>query len=61
VDADSITASALPTLSSVIKNTSSSLTGWTTSVAAGDIFKFNVDSCTTCTKVTLTLKITVTV
>jgi hypothetical protein len=61
VDADSITASALPTLSSVTKNTSSTLTGWTTAVTAGDIFKFNVDSCTTCTKVTITLKITVTV
>ena len=54
--ADTITASAKPTLSSVIKNTSSTLTGWTTTVTAGDILAFNVDSATTVTKVTLLIQ-----
>lgn len=59
-DADSITASAPPTISSAVKSTDSTLTGWTTSVTAGDCFGFNVDSATTVTRVTLELTLTVT-
>lgn len=55
--ADTITASAKPTLSSAIKSTDSTLTGWTTSVTAGDCFGFNVDSATTVTRVTLMLTV----
>lgn len=51
--ADTITASAKPTLSAANKSNDTTLTGWTTSVAAGDILGFNVDSATTVTKVTL--------
>jgi hypothetical protein len=58
VDADSITASAPPTLSTAQKSQDSTLTGWTTSIAAGDVLGFNVDSITTCTRVTITLKVT---
>lgn len=58
--ADTITASAKPTLSSAQKNEDSTLTGWTTSVSAGDTFVFNVDSATTVTRVTVTLEITTT-
>lgn len=58
VDADSITASAPPTLSSAQKSQDSTLTGWTTSIAAGDVLGFNVDSITTCKRVTLTLRVT---
>jgi hypothetical protein len=54
--ADTITASAKPTLSSVSHNRSSTLTGWTTAITAGDVLRFNVDSITTCTRVTLSLK-----
>jgi hypothetical protein len=54
----SIAASAKPTLSSAQKSTDSTLTGWTTSVAAGDCIEFVVDSITTCTRVHLTLKVT---
>lgn len=54
--ADTITASAKPTLSSAIKNTSSTLTGWTTTVTAGDVLAFNVDSASTVTKVTLLIQ-----
>lgn len=56
--ADTITASAKPTLSSAAKSQDATLTGWTTSIAAGDILRFNVDSITTCTRVTLSLKVT---
>ena len=54
-DADSITASAPPTLSTATKSTDTTLTGWTTSLSAGDILKFNVDSISTVTRVTLVL------
>lgn len=52
--ADTITAAAKPTLSGAQK-AETTLTGWTTSVAAGDVLEINVDSVTTITKVTLTL------
>jgi hypothetical protein len=54
-DADSITAAAPLTISLTTKNTNSTLTGWTTSVTAGDILRFNVDSCTTIERVTIVL------
>jgi hypothetical protein len=56
--ADTITASARPTLSSAVKGQSSTLTGWTTAVAAGDIIAFNVVSASASTRITLALKIT---
>lgn len=56
--ADTITASAKPTISTATKSQDSTLTGWTTSVAAGDILGFNVDSATTVTRVHLILKVT---
>lgn len=42
--ANTITASAKPSLSAAQVNSSSTLTGWTTSVAVGDVFIINVDS-----------------
>lgn len=56
-DADSITASAVPTISSATKSTDTTLTGWTTSVSAGDIIRVNIDSVTTITRITLSLKV----
>ena len=56
-DADSITASAQPTISSAVKSQDSTLSGWTTAVTAGDILAFNVDSCSTITRVTVSLKV----
>lgn len=53
----SIVASAPPTLSSQQKSVNSTLTGWTTSVAANDVFRFSVTSATAVTNVTLTLKV----
>lgn len=57
-DADSITASAPITLSSAIKAQDATLTGWTTSIAAGDVLGFNVDSASTITRLTIELKVT---
>ena len=56
-DADSITASAPPTIATAQKAQDSTLTGWTKSIAAGDILAFNVDSITTITRVTISLKV----
>lgn len=58
VDADSITASAPITISAATKSQDTTLTGWTTSVSAGDILGFNVDSVSTITRLTITLTVT---
>lgn len=55
--ADSITAAALPTISAAAKSQDSTLTGWTTTITAGDILRINVNSATTITRVTLGLKV----
>jgi hypothetical protein len=55
--ADTITAAAKPTLSAASSGTSSTLTGWTTAVAAGDVLEVNVDSVATITKLVLQLKV----
>ena len=55
--ADSITGASKPTLTSASKYTDSTLSGWTTTITAGDIVAFNVDSISTITKVSLTLKV----
>lgn len=57
-DADSITASAQPTLSGANASEDSTLTGWTTSVTAGDVFGFNVDSAATVTRVIVEIEVT---
>ena len=49
--ADTITASAKPTLSTAQKAQDTTLTGWTTTVTAGDYLRANVDSCSTVTMV----------
>jgi len=56
--ANVITASAKPTLSSQQTATSSTLTGWTTSIAANDIIGFNVNSATTVSWVILQIFVT---
>jgi len=57
-DAQSITASAPPTITTAEKSQDSTLTGWTTAIAAGDCLRFNVDSITTIEQVTISLKVT---
>jgi hypothetical protein len=51
IDADSITASAPPTISADQKAQNTTLTGWNTTVTAGDIIIANVDSVTSLTQV----------
>jgi hypothetical protein len=58
VNADSITASANPTITTATKSEDTTLTGWTTSIAAGTILAFNVDSCTSITRLTISLRVT---
>lgn len=58
-DADTITASAPPTVTTATKAQDTTLTGWTTSIAAGDVLRFNVDSITTATRATVALKVLV--
>ena len=57
-DADSITASAVPTITTADKSEDATLTGWTTAIAAGDILGFNVDSVTTHRRATVELEVT---
>lgn len=56
--ADSITASAKPTISTALKSQDSTLTGWTTAIPAGNTLRFNVDSAATITRCTLSLRAT---
>ena len=56
--ADTIAGSDKPTLSSAQKSLDTSLSTWTTSVSAGDIIAFNVDSASTLTRVNLSINIT---
>lgn len=56
--ANTITASALPTLSSAQSALNQAPTGWVTSVAVGDVFAFKINSATTITKISLALRVT---
>jgi hypothetical protein len=58
VDADSITASNQPTLTTAAKAEDTSITDWLEVRTAGDICRVNVDSCTSCAQVTLMLEYT---
>ena len=58
--ADTITASATPTITTSDKSTNSTLTGWTTTINSGDVLAFNVDSVTTIRLLTVILKLRMT-
>lgn len=55
---DSIVAAAPPNIAAGHKYSSTVLTGWTTSVAAGDILKFSMTSCSGFTGLRIFLEIT---
>jgi hypothetical protein len=59
-DADTITAGEEPTLATETYSQDTTLTGWTKTITAGDVLRFNVDSnpATNITRVTLSLKVT---
>jgi hypothetical protein len=54
--ADTIAGSEKPTISSATKGQDLSLSTWTLAVTAGDIIRFNVDSCTSITRATLVIQ-----
>ena len=54
--ADTIAGTEKPTISSATKGQDISLSSWTTTVTAGDVLGFNVDSCTTITRATLVIR-----
>ena len=56
-DADSITSSAPPTVSTATKSEDTTLTGWTKTLAKGDWIVPNVDSCTSIKSATLSLTV----
>lgn len=56
--ADTITASAKPTITTSDKSQDNTLTGWTTSIISGDILRFNVDSVTDIQRLTIIMDIT---
>jgi hypothetical protein len=56
--ADKITASAPLTISAALKAQDSTLTGWSTGLAAGDILAFNINSVATVQRVSVSLLVT---
>ncbi len=54
---DSITASAVPSITADTDSQDSTLTGWSPALAAGDIMLANVDSCTTIEACACALKV----
>jgi hypothetical protein len=60
-DADSITASAAPTLSAAVRGYSTTLTGWTTAIADGDDLICAIEANNNAAEITLTLSINRTV
>jgi len=57
-NAQSIVAAAPPTITTAEKSQDSTLTDWTTAIAAGDCLRYNVDSITDIEQVTISLKVT---
>lgn len=55
----SIAGSEKPTLASAQLNEDLTLTTWTTAINAGDIVQFNLNSVTTCTRLNITLNVTI--
>jgi len=54
-DADSDTGAAATAISAAPRSEDAGLTGWTTSIAVGDILGFHVDSASNLTRVTAVL------
>jgi len=55
-DANSITASAVPTITGGIKYEDTTLTGWTKNCSEGETLRYNVDSVVSITRVNVILK-----
>lgn len=57
-NADSICTETPPTITDAQKSQDTTCMDWNNAITAGDILAFNVDSCTTITRVTISLKVT---
>lgn len=55
---NTIAPTSKPTISNNSKYEDSTLSGWTTTITAGDILRFNVNSVTTITRLTVSLTVT---
>ena len=55
--ADTITASAKPTLSSAIKSEDTTLSGWTKTLTKGDVLRYKVDSASSLASVMIHLQV----
>jgi len=58
-NANTITAAAKPSLAAASVNSSSTLTGWTTAVAVGDVFMLEVEANSAAAQLTITLEVEV--
>ena len=56
--ADTITSATPPTIITANKSQDSTLSGWTTAITAGDTLRFNINSCSSITRVCLALDLT---
>jgi len=56
-DSDSITSLTPPTITSDVKSQDSTLASWITSISAGDILKFSVDSCSVIKKLVMIISV----
>ena len=54
-DADTITAAAVPTITTATRSEDATLTDWTVALSEGDVLAFNVDSADTVTRVVVAL------
>jgi hypothetical protein len=57
LDSDSITGGNEAQIVAAAKSQDSTLTGWTTSITAGDILAFNIDSCSNIQRLTVSLEV----
>ena len=57
VNANSIAGTEKPTLSGAQLNNDTTLSTWTTAVAVGDVLGFELESVTTCTRVTCEVRV----
>ncbi len=57
IDANSVTSSTPPTITTTFKSQDTTLTSWTVTLTKGDTLRFNVDSITDIQRVTLSLKV----
>ena len=56
-ESDFVKGLAKPSISAAVKSQDTTLTGWSTAIAVGDILRFNVESAATCQRLALTMKI----